>query len=85
MAFISISKANGLTIGKEVFTVNDKGEHGIGRLHSKVEDSKGTKYIFEVPQYFDENTPAIKPIYAENITHVEKYKNRSEVMKIDEK
>lgn len=77
MAFVSIQKANGLTVGKEVFTINDKGEHGIGTLRSKSEDSKGTHYVFEVPQYFNENTPAIKPVMVENITHVEKYKNRN--------
>lgn len=75
MAFITINKANGLSVGKEVFTLNDKGEHGIGILRSKTEDAKGVKYVFEVPQYFNENTPAIKPVLIDNITHIEKYKN----------
>lgn len=83
MAFISISKANGLVVGREVFTINEHGEHSIGRLHSKTEDAKGSHYKFEVPQYFNPNGPAIKPVYVENITHVEKYKNRSQEVKIE--
>lgn len=79
MAFIEIKKANGLSVGKEVFTLNDKGEHGIGILRSKTEDEKGVKYVFEVPQYFNPDAPAIKPVLVENITHIEKYKNKSDV------
>lgn len=78
MAFVSIQKANGLTVGKEVFTINDKGEHGIGKLVKKEEDQSGTHFVFEVPQYFNPNQPAIKPVLVTNITHVEKYKNRTE-------
>ena len=78
MPFISISKARGLTIGKQVFTLNNLGEYGIGKLVSKTEDSKGLHLKFEVPQYFDEKMPAVKPVYVENITHVEVIKNRSE-------
>lgn len=79
MAFIPINKANGLSVGKEVFTLNDKGEHGIGILRSKTEDASGVKHVFEVPQYFNPGQPAIKPVLAENITHIEKYKNKSDV------
>ena len=78
MAFISISKANGLSVGREFFTINDKGEHGIGTLRSKTEDAKGIKHVFEVPQYFNPDAPMIKPLLVENITHIEKYKNQND-------
>lgn len=80
MKFVHVSKAKGLKVGEPVFTLNDAGVYESGKLHSRSETAKGTELTFEVPQYFDENAPMIKPNLVKNITHVAVIKDRKEVV-----
>lgn len=70
MKFVPIASAKGLKLGEPVYTINDAGVYESGKLVSRSETAKGTELTFEVPQYFDENAPMIKPNLVKNITHV---------------
>lgn len=76
MKFVNLKSAKGLTPGKEVYTINENGEHGTAKLLSRIEDEKGLQLVFEIPQYFDAEKPAIAPLKVTNITHVCLMKDR---------
>lgn len=70
MKFVNVNSAKGLKIGDPVYTRNSDGEHGIGKLVQRTESEHGSELKFEVPQFFDQDKPAIMPIIVKNITHV---------------
>lgn len=76
MRFVNVSAAKGLKVGEQVFTLNEDGEYGVGRLDKKIETASGLELTFEIPQYFNPDAPAINPVFAKNITHVCVQKNR---------
>lgn len=82
MKFVSVEKAKGLKLGEPVFTLNDAGVYESGKLISRNETAKGLELTFEVPQYFDESAPMIKPNLVKNITHVAVVKDRKEVAEV---
>lgn len=78
MKFVSVTQAKGIEIHKPVYTLNDKGEYGLGRLISRSETAKGTELSFEVATFTEEGQPpAIKATVVSNITHVSVIKKQN--------
>lgn len=75
MKFVNITSAK-IAIDQIMFTKNEKGEHGLGKLVSKTESSKETVWTFEVATFTEEGQPpAIKPTLVTDITMVCKFVN----------
>lgn len=78
MKFIPVATAaKRLKVGEQVFTLNEDGEYGVGKLTERSENSSGLVVKFEVPQYTSADAPpSLKPTIVTNITHVCNLKNR---------
>jgi hypothetical protein len=76
MKFVSVASAKGLKVGEPVYTLNEAGEYGAGKLKARLEFEDGLEFIFEVPQYFNKERPAINPVVAKDITHVSLMRNK---------
>lgn len=75
MKFVNITSAK-IEIDQPVFTKNEKGEHGLGKLVSKTESSKETVWTFEVATFTEEGKPpSVKPTLVTDIVAVCKFKN----------
>lgn len=70
MRFIPLSSARSLVIDEPVFTLNDVGQYGLGKLIKIEKTAKGTVHTFENVTTPDEVS---KPVV--NITHVAIVKN----------
>lgn len=73
MKFIPVASAKGLDIDKPVFTLNDKGEYGLGRLVEERKTASGIVRTFEVATF--DGREDIK-LFVTNITHVAIIKNK---------
>lgn len=77
MKFVALQSVKGLKVNDQVYTLDSEGKYGAGKLLSRTENSNGTTWAFETPQYFNESAPMIKPVTVTNVTHVASMKDKS--------
>jgi hypothetical protein len=83
MKFVQVDKAQGLELGKEVFTVNEAGEYGLGKLIERTEDLKnGKMHKFEMATFFDDVSDKMNTAL-QNLIDVEQWED--EAKKDDER
>lgn len=79
MRFVNINQAKGLKVGQQVFTLDDAGKYGVATLRQRTETEHGAELVFEVPQYFSQDKPAVKGTFVKNITHVAVQKDKNQL------
>lgn len=70
MKFIEVSKSKSLQIDTPVFTKNDKGEYGYGKLIKQEKTAAGTVHTFEVATFAGDQPPAVKATLVANIVAI---------------
>lgn len=70
MKFVALASVKGIVIGQPVYTLDSEGVYATGKLVSRTENGAGTSWLFEVPQYFNEDKPAINAVTTTTITYV---------------
>lgn len=80
MKFVSVDSARGLKIEEPVFTKNENGEYGLGRMIKEEKTTAGVTRTFEVATFAENgHPPSINPTTVTNITHVAIIRNEKKV------
>lgn len=70
MTFVNLQKARGLKAGAIMFIETSAGERREAKLVERTENTEGIKFTFELPAYFNKQSPSINPVLISDVVSV---------------